>query len=228
MSKLPDKGQRIQALYDRVVKEIGTRDEVSKAAELFSDLNIVAKGIAAVTHMEWTGGKGKPDDAVNVLDSDDDEAETDPLKLLAQSRSNVKLIKIEKPEKLLITDEDLKEIKSFENEPSSEKESDQTSVNSSNELDPHALNMCRINSKSEIGKKKIFFAHKTTKSDVHAVDQEKSRKLSKHWEVTAATPPILRNSATQLLTLQDSIEIQRKQQEEHKVGYHFWGSFRLC
>lgn len=55
---------------------------------------------------------------------------------------------------------------------------------------------------------------RTTKSDVHTVEKEKQRKHGKHWEVTAATPPTIRNNAAKLIPLQESIETERQHKEK--------------
>lgn len=215
MDKLADKGARIQSLYDRLLVEIELRNEMNQAAAIFSDLNIAEKGLKIVTQMEWNGGKVYAHEEFATVDSDDDDDATDdPLKLIAQSRSHTKIIKIEKPAASLVTAADLEEIKSF----------------SVDQLDPHALYMCEKDRNFDeiaIGQKKKFFAHKTTKSDVHSIANEKSRVNGKNWEVTAATPPILRNNEAKLLTLKESIEIERKHKDELKQLQQTQASERL-
>lgn len=181
-------------------------------SELFSDLNIASKGAAAkLTNMEWNG-KFDPNHVDAVLDSDDDE-NVDPIAILAQSRSDERKVKILPPQPQLITSADLDEIKSF-----SKGVPVANSVDSSNssDMDPHALHMCAIvESHTKINKPK-FLPHKTTKSDCHSLEKEKGRRHGKHWEVTAATPPTIRNSEVQMLSLQESIAIQRQQNEQLK------------
>lgn len=233
LSKLPDKGERIESLYDRIVKEIEARNEIDQAAELFSELNIVEKGVKAVTNMEWIGGKVVGDQiivAADTLDSDDDEDATiDPLKIIAQSRE-IKLVKIEKPIESLITDADLGDINSMKAENAAKDgESSARSINTQREpennlnkasdsidFDPHAVYIMKkdesFTEKSKNTKK--FMPFKTTKSDVHSVEREKNRKYGPHWEVTAATPPNLRNNPVQMLSLQESIEMERQHKEK--------------
>lgn len=177
---------------------------------MFSDLNIATKGAPKLTNMEWNG-KFDPNHIIDaVLDSDDDDV-LDPIALLAQSRLDKKKVKILQPEPQLITSADLDEIKSFSNGlPIAD------SVDSSNnsDLEPHALHMCEVESHKK--NKPKFLPHKTTKSDCHSLEKEKGRRHGKHWEITAATPPIIRNSEAQVLSLQESISIQRQQNENLK------------
>lgn len=236
--KLPDKGERIQKLYENILNELNARNEVDRAAQMFSELNIVEKGVKTVTQMEWSGGKvndGQMIVAADTLDSDDDDVDgvSDPLKIIAQSRET-KLVKVVKPPPSLITEADLQDIKSIEAENQAEKiandggaeatstkaaeeESDANkSMNTSIELEPHAIYMMKkdkaFDEKCELPKK--FLPFRTTKSDVHNVEKEKQRKHGKHWEVTAATPPTIRNSAAKLIPLHESIETERQHKEK--------------
>lgn len=203
LEKLPDKGERIKSLYIRIIEEIKSRNEIDQAATVFSDLNIAEKGLKAITQMEWNGGKPNGDENVAGVDIGDDlEDEEHLLKMLAQSRTQTKIVQVEKPEPSLVTAADLKEIKSFDVQ-----------------LEPHALYVCekdKIVDENSNMKTKKFYPHKTTTSDVHSVEKEKSRLHGKHWEVTAATPPKLRNNEAKVLTLKESIEIERKHKEDLK------------
>ncbi len=159
--------------------------------------------------MEWNG-KFNPNHVDTVLDSDDDD-ENDPIALLAQSRLDKKKVKVLQPEPQLITSADLEEIKSFSRGlPVAD------SVDSSNnsDLEPHALHMCEVESHKQ--NKPKFLPHKTTRSDCHSLEKEKGRRHGKHWEITAATPPMIRNAEAQVLSLQESIAIQRQQNESLK------------
>lgn len=205
LEKLVDKGVRIKSLYDRIVKEIESRNEIDVAAIIFSDLNIAEKGLKAVTQMEWNGGKANGNEQLVGIDSDDDaedDRNVDPLKVIAQSRATTKIVKVKKPESSLVSEADLEEIKSF-----------------GIELDAHALYVCDkdkfIDENSNMERKK-FLPHKTTRSDVHSIAKEKGRVHGKHWEITAATPPTIRNSEAKMLTLKESIEIERKYKEDLK------------
>lgn len=161
MLKLPDKGERIQKLYENIINEINARNEIDQAAKLFSELNIVETGIKTVTHMEWSGGKINGEQlvvAADTLDSDDDDVDgnEDPLKIIAQSRAK-KLVKVAKPPPSLITEADLQDIKSLEAENHMKK------VDSSLELEPHAIYMMKkdkaFDEKNEMPKKYLPFSN---------------------------------------------------------------------
>lgn len=230
---LPDKGERIQKLYDTLLREINARNVVDQAAALFSELNIVEKGVQAVTQMEWNGGKMNGNQIVVAADTleSDEEDDIDPLKIIAQSRNTVKLVKVAKPPQSLITETDLQEIKSIQSENKSKNDenssantsthtaSDETDTNKSNssiELEPHALYMIQkdkaFDKDAQIKQK--FLPYRTTKSDVHDIDKEKQRKHGKNWEITAATPPNLRNSAVQMIPLHESIQVEKQHKEK--------------
>lgn len=210
------------------MKEIEARNVIEQAAALFSELNIVEKGIETVTRMEWHGGKvneGEMLVAADTLDSDDDEKiEIDPLKMIAQGCSKVKLVKVAKPEKTLITEADLEDIESMTNGGSSRNSEAKFDANTTTttdsdsaiELEPHAINMCKFDQAfdKDAKIKKKFLPFRTTKSDVHSVEHEKQHVKGKHWEVTAATPPILRNNPSKLIPMQESIENERLQKEK--------------
>lgn len=238
---LPDKGERIQKLYKNILNEINVRNEIDQAAKLFSELNIVQKGINTVTHMEWSGGKVNGDQLVvagDTLDSDDDiDGNDDPLKIIAQSRET-KLVKVAKPPPSLITEADLQDIKSIEAENRLKQiqngghvkvetnveetitGSDETDAkiidNIPIELEPHAINVMKkdkaFDAKCDMPKK--FLPFRTTKSDVHNLEKEKQRKHGQYWEVTAATPPTIRNNAAKLIPMQESIETERQHKEK--------------
>lgn len=82
VSKLPDKGEKIRIFRDKIFKELENKNEVEKAANLLSRLNIACEGKAAMTKLEWTRKyDNEATSEVVELDSDDEE---DPLKILAQ------------------------------------------------------------------------------------------------------------------------------------------------
>lgn len=221
LHKLPDKGARIQSLFRKICDEITARDEVECAAALFSELNIVEKGEKMLTHMEWTGKKPNSNQmivAADTLNSDDEIDGVDPLKIIAQSR-DTKLVKIEKPPESLITEADLADIKSMSK---SVRNSGESSVNTSTntaasvELDPRAINIMK---KEEFKlltdkHKEKFLPFRTTTSGVHNVDREKSRGVHKNWVNSSATPPLIRNDAVKMISLQESIETERLQKEK--------------
>ncbi|CAD7093589.1 unnamed protein product [Hermetia illucens] len=214
ISKLPDKGARIQNFYDKILKELAQRDDVQKAAELFSDLNIASTGQEKLTTLEWTGKLDREDRGEAILDSDDDE-ETDPLKIIAQGYTADKIVKYVKPERSLITEQDLKEIESFEREKHNGSVCSEASSTHSIELEPHALYLIEKTVDHPLSTEK-FLPHKTTKSNVHDPEKEKLRKRGKYWENTAATPPPIMHSGTKMLSLQESIEVQADYEQRLK------------
>lgn len=248
--KLPDKGKRINEFYEKILLELSNRDDIEKAANLFSELNITSTGQSKLNILEWTGKlQSLSEEHDQFLESDDDENEIDPLKIIAQSRNLLKTVKYEKPDVPLITTADIKEIESFSEEHSEKTDikivsindikenstsiernlvngsvSSQAESNNSQEIEPCSLYLFE----KEIIKlplKEKFMPYKTTKSNIHNPDKEKLRKIGgKYWEITAATPPPIRNSGTKLLSLSDSVDIQidylkklNKLQEEQAV-----------
>uniref|UniRef100_A0A1A9X1J1 Uncharacterized protein n=1 Tax=Glossina brevipalpis TaxID=37001 RepID=A0A1A9X1J1_9MUSC len=236
---LPDKGKRIQILYDKVIKELDRRANVEQAAKLFSQLNIVDKKEQIINNLEW--GTDSCDPLGDVLDSDD-EYEMDPLRVLAQKQMHEPRFKILAPEVKLITEQDLKEIES----PNSD-----SGVNSvcnslhdvadrldnlkpklevlnsfqegsfiskqNVETEPHINYLLgKTESKEQPMKKEKFKPYRTTVSNVHDPQNEKMRKKGKYWEITAATPPPIRNNGTQMISLLDSIELQTRHVQKLK------------
>lgn len=250
ISKLPDKGAKIRSFYEQIVKQLEAHNDVNRAAELFSELNIAAVGKKSLTKLEWSGklggGAGREDD---VVDSDDEE-ETDPLKILAQSTHTEKVVVVAKAEPSLITAQDLKDIAELKQEQQVEcapAELIEVDVAKSvgklstllekrqqakaDELyDGHALYICD-KERSTTAKQK-YLPFRTTKSDVHQPEKEKTRheKHLKSWENTAATPPSLKHAPTKLLTLEESVMLQaeknklledtRKQYAEDRLKQH--------
>lgn len=166
-----------------------------------------------------------------AVDSDDEpDDEIDPLKIIAHANCTEKIIKIEAPEKSLITDEDIKEIESFSKENKNidivelgvknksrlnkliqkmEVKPIENNVNQVAELlEPHALYLCH--KENDIILHKKFLPSRTSKSDVHNPEKEMARKVHKNWEATAATPPLLKHGRVKALSLPDSIEVQRE------------------
>lgn len=182
--------------YNKILKEIETRNEIEQAAKMFSEFNIASTGQKRLENLEWTG-KTEASEHVEeeILDSDDDE---DPIKILAQSRVK-KVIKVP-VERKLITESDLEDIKSF-----------------SVPLEPYAVQMIEKNEVDTLPKTEKFKPYKTTKTDVHNPAIEMNRKVAKNWEVTAATPPLLKHPGVKMLSLHDSVQIQIKYAESLRV-----------
>lgn len=216
LAGLPDKGARIQELHDRILAALRNSDAVHQASELFSVLNIAETGRTVTAQMEWHGRTtelGGSDDGVTAAEESTDER--DPLKLLAQSREQVKLVQIEAPTETLITDADRLDIAEFQNESNSNGET------SDEPLEPHAQYMCSIDNR-HLGTKAKFLPHKTitapkVKSPKRDAELDKISDNRIKWENTSATPPQLRNPEVVVLSLSDSIEIQRVQQKAMKV-----------
>lgn len=154
-----------------------------------------------MNELEWTGKivNHKNDNDIVVIDSDDEEK--DPLKIIAESSGagfhEKKIIHLP-PEERLITDDDLKEIKSFDNE-----------ENSTGHV-KHILDKIKIAKVNCQGKKEPFKPFQTTKTNVHDPEKEKIRKKNKHWENTAATPPLIVHGRAQELDLNESLKLQIK------------------
>lgn len=115
MNSLPDKGKKIQELYDRVVATLEYKNEIHNAATLLSSLSL---GSNNLNNLEWEGTT-QPQRKPQNIDSDDEAA--DPLEILASSNtvfSNKKIIKkkVDENDKPLITEQDIKEAKELQNE----------------------------------------------------------------------------------------------------------------
>lgn len=65
------------------MEELKHKNDIEKAANLLSGLNIASEGKIAMNELEWTGkyNEIKNTDKIVQLDSDDED---DPLKILAQ------------------------------------------------------------------------------------------------------------------------------------------------
>lgn len=72
--------------------------------------------------------------------------------------------------------------------------------------------------KAEVNKREPFKPYKTTKSNVHDPMKEKQRKKHKNWEVTAATPPLIVHEAARVLSLNESLRLQKEQTEKLQVS----------
>lgn len=203
--------------------KLDDKNEIDAAALKFSELNISSKGHAYLTNLEWTGQMES-----TPLDSDDDveeQAETDPLKIIAESRSKHKIVKIEKPEKLLITADDLLEIESFkaadrvptsdvpEEKPENSSRSSSSASTTMN-IEVYAQELCEIGD-SAVPKER-YRPYQTTKTHVHDPEKEVLR-CNKASENTAATPPMLRHPGTKLLTLSECLALQIDKDRESKV-----------
>lgn len=203
ISKLPDKGEKITAFRDKILKELKHRNEIESAANLLSRLNLASEGKAAMNELEWTGKYNETKDTAKIVELDSDDEEEDPLKILAQptgSGTHKKKVIHLPPEESLIKPEDLAEIESFETQSAGHI----SYIVSKTEKSP--------DEKSQ--KKGSFKPYKTTKSNVHDPEKEKQRKYNKHWEITAATPPLIVHGAVKIINLNESLKLQKEQAEK--------------
>lgn len=193
MQKLPDKGKKIQELYDRAVKALETKHDVDSAAQLLSDLNL---GTNEVNNIEWKDSSERRE----LLDSDDDE---DPVAILTSSNSvthNKKILKQSKEnenENSLITEEDIKEAQEI--------------MNSSLHLDPVLEIVCKNENMDPPNR---FLPYKSTcNSPRYKAAACIERRVRDN---TAATPPV-HNQGVKLLSLRDSIETEYANRQNMKV-----------
>lgn len=106
------------------------------------------------------------------------------------------------PEESLIKPEDIAEIETFKIEP----------------LDvEHVKYIVNKVEKVQETNKESFKPYKTTRNNVHDPMKEKQRKLHKNWEVTAATPPLIVHGAAKVLSLNESLRLQKEQTEKLQV-----------
>lgn len=106
LRNLPDKGIKIQILYDRAIEALARKHEIDEAADLLKDLNL---SVANIANLEWEGTRVTKK---QQLDSDDDD-DPDPLAVLLSTNSiasSKKIVKQQEPANL-ITEQDLEEIK---------------------------------------------------------------------------------------------------------------------
>lgn len=204
--KLPDKGEKIKSFRDKVLKELEHKNEVEKAANLLSRLNLASEGKAAMNELEWTGKYTEIRDTVKVVELDSDDEE-DPLKILAQPTGcgvHKKKIVYLPPEESLIKPEDLAEIESFK-------------IKAPDHI-AYIVNKIENSPENKIEKKEPFKPYKTTKTNVHDPEKEKQRKQNKNWEVTAATPPLIVHGAAKVINLNESLQLQKEQTDKlHKI-----------
>lgn len=80
---MPDKGDKIKKFRDLVAKELADCNEIDKAANLLSRLNIATEGKIVMNEIEWTG-KVEVENNQDVLILDSDDEEQDPLKIIAE------------------------------------------------------------------------------------------------------------------------------------------------
>lgn len=88
-------------------------------------------------------------------------------------------------------------------------------IESFNTLDPAELEHVKYIVDKVKGKeqRKSFKPYRTTKSNVHDPEKEKQResKKDKHWEITAATPPLIVHGAAKTVDLNESLRLLKEQ-----------------
>ncbi|EDV98627.1 uncharacterized protein LOC6569986 [Drosophila grimshawi] len=237
LQMLPDKGRRIRESYEKLLAEIHSRDEVEATAKLLGELNIASKGKITLNNLEWQGRTSDPDsNASDLLDSDD-EQEMDPLRVIAQGSLHQRQVKILPPHATLITHEDLAEIESFRLDSLDSFRTDQSASSScsgqadgsnavaaeiieidvvtlvgkppATMLEQHALYLIeKTELQATATEREKFKPFRTTVSNVHDPAKERTRKKGKHWENTAATPPLIQHKQIQLVPLAESTSLQ--------------------
>ncbi|XP_046433157.1 uncharacterized protein LOC124185946 [Neodiprion fabricii] len=204
VAKLPDKGARIINFRDKIQRELKSKNDIERAGDLFSRLNIASEGKAKMNELEWTGKYTEDRGTIKVVQLDSDD-EDDPLKILAQptgSGTHKKKVVHLPPEESLITPEDFKEIETFD---------DSVSL----EHVKYILGVVeRPRVKGEKEKHESFKPYKTTRSNVHDPSNELKRRKHPHWEVTAATPPPSIHGTVKEVNIMESLNLQKKQAEK--------------
>ncbi|XP_038215971.1 uncharacterized protein LOC119835300 [Zerene cesonia] len=188
ISKLADKGAKIQAFVDKILAELKAKEEEEQTCNLFSNLKLNSIDEKSVQDIEW---QGKVEQNKNTyLDSDDDSEPEEVLHILSQRTNEEKKVKVLSPEKPLITPEDLLSIGEV----------------------PHVKYIVDKTENKNFKPKPTgqFKPYKTTTSDVHKPEKELQRKKHKHWEVTAATPPPIVHGPAKVLSLEESLKLQQE------------------
>ncbi|XP_067013066.2 DNA-directed RNA polymerase II subunit GRINL1A isoform X2 [Anabrus simplex] len=220
ISKLPDKGKRITEFRDKIQAQLAQTNEVEQACGLLSGLSL--KNTKNVTEeIEWTGKYPSKEEA---LDSDDDSdaEERNPIKILATQGgvgTYKKSFRKEKEEESLIKPSDLEDIESFKAKDSDKQSTtEQTDSRSSTpnglinvpEGDLYIKHLFEIMERPREKKREPFKPFRTTVSDVHSPSRVPKPK-NRHWEVTAATPPDPVHGEVKVVSLQESLELQKMQ-----------------
>lgn len=209
INTLSDKGEKVVKLKNEIEKELKKLDESEKLSALMERLNVNGKdGLDA---LEWTGNCAPGYTTVRneikeiSVESDDDD-DLDPLKILVSHSGagfHKKQHRVLKPEEPLIRPSDITDSETQCKNDSSSNVKDIVE-------DEYARVLCRrLDSTSKT--KERFLPHRTLKS---TVKEEKEKKQSKFWEVTAATPPPAVHGDTKMVSLEESIRLQYEQQQK--------------
>lgn len=200
LQKLPDKGKKIQDLYDRVEKQLEISHQIDNAADLLSALNI---GKCDITSIEWNRKSNMENKSTEVLDSDDDEEGAgNPFAILANSNTvhqNKKLVhNVQEIPESLVTLKDIQEAEEI--------------TSSDLHLEIGAVSVCNKES-MELSDRFLPYRFKTIKTKT---DESTPSKPEKIRDNTAASYPILK-CGVKMLTLRDSIEIENIQRKKMLV-----------
>lgn len=224
VKRLPDKGEKISNFKSRIESELLRREEVEKTTSLLERLNINGP----LDEIEWTGSfaVAKKDEEKPVYDEDD---ETSVIKILASHGRTSKIISVvESPEKL-ITEKDLADIEAETGPYASalcKKVAERSSVPIKESFKPFRSLKSKGESSSkmkEMNSKPLQEPHSqqdeeigdAAKSDVNAPDgkgdaesSERAKRV-RHWEVTAATPPLAVHGPTLMIDLKESLALEK-------------------
>lgn len=209
INKLADKGEKVVKLKNEIEKELKKRDESEKLSALMERLSVNGKdGLDA---LEWTGNCAPGyttvrDESKEINVESDDDDDLDPLKILVSHSGagfHKKQHRVLKPEEPLIRPSDIIDSDTQCKNDSSSNVKDIVE-------DEYARVLCkRLDSTSKT--KERFLPHRTLKS---TLKEEKEKKQSKFWEVTAATPPSPVHGDTKMVSLEESIRLQYEQQQK--------------
>lgn len=187
LSKLPDKGEKLAALYDRALAAVSAQNDMEDASKLLEKLSITTKD---VNEMEWNNSKKAVNAPQVELDSDDE----DPLAILASSNTttgNQRIIRvIEDQQDSLITAEDLKDAQEVKKLI----------------FDPVMESLCK-NENMEPSHRFIPSKQYPSKSNSSSLNGSSLSIASKLRDNTSATPPVCAHTIKQL-TLRESMELE--------------------
>ncbi|XP_047512415.1 uncharacterized protein LOC125054509 [Pieris napi] len=188
IEKLPDKGLKIHSLYNKIENEIKLKQDEEQACSLFSKMKLESIDKSSMQDIEWKG-KVAYDNKDTYLDSDDDSEPEDVFNILSQNTADKKIVKILNSQKPLITTEDLINIEEV----------------------PHVKYLVKITEENiKLKPHGQFKPYKTTISDVHKPEKEIQRKKHKNWEITSATPPPIVHAPAKVLSIKESLKLQRE------------------
>lgn len=196
---MSDKGERIKVFHQKITEEIKKRDAVEEASELLAKMTMES----LPNEIEWSGKE-----AVNQVtrDSDDDsDDEMNPLKLVATHSGTIKSYerKEEPPQTTCITKKDLEDVASFK-----------SGVTYSQRLCKKYDGCTPV----ERYKPNQPRHQELAKTGYKSSSENVQKSMGKNWEVTAATPPVPVHGSTEMVSLEESLRIQKEQAQRLKVS----------